>query len=136
MAESDAHFLQPVIAYPDDIEGPSASRKDPAAALNHQRQMPTLEKIGQFRGEKLLKTLTEKLAVFSEMTKKIGGFGAVAKVAATFAADADLPAGALHFLKEYDFPASFGGSTRRHHACGTAADDDGCSDFHGVWFPC
>ena len=78
MAESHAHFLQPIIAYPDDIEGPSASRKDTAAALDHQRQIPAFEEIGQFRGQKLLKTLTEKLAVFAEMTKKIGQFGAVA----------------------------------------------------------
>jgi len=134
MTHGHPQGLQPSVANPDDIKGPSAGGEDAAAALNHQRQVPAFEEGGQFGGKKLLKTLAEKVAVFTEMGEEVGEFSTIAKVAATLAADADLPTGSLHFFQEYDFSTPFGGSTRCHEAGGTAADDDGSTYLHGVRF--
>jgi len=135
MAEGHRQGFQPIIANSDDIKGSAAGGKDTATTFDHQRQISILEKGGEFGGKKLLKTLAEKIAVFTEMTEEIGKFIAVAKVTATLTADTDFPAGFLHFFQEYDFRAPFGGSAGRHQACCAAADDDGSTDLHGDSLP-
>ena len=72
--------------------------------------------------------MTQKAALPTKMSDKVGNIGHVGDIAAALARNAQLAPGALHLLDQRDPAAVLGGDSGGHKSSRPAADND------DVWF--
>jgi hypothetical protein len=78
-----------------------------------------------------VKGLTQKATIAAKMPDKFANRSSVGQVAAPFARNEQLAAGALHFFQEQGTGTYLGSLTGSHQSSRAGPDDDHIVDWHG-----